>query len=82
MNALSNALYQGGVKWIPKAGDYYTSSRPDLEVYKILSIENGVIKTTYTDRECEPMEWEESGFTTEGFGKNRIHVPEWVLRLP
>ncbi len=81
MHALSNAMYQGGVKWVLKAGDYYTSSRADLELYQVVSVENGKVKTIYTDREAEPMEWDETTFLTEGFGLNRIHVPEWILRL-
>ncbi len=81
MHALSNSMYQGGVKWIPKEGDYYTSSRADLEVYQIISIKNGKIKTIYTDSESEPMEWDEATFLTEGFGKNRIHVPNWILNI-
>lgn len=79
MHALSNAMYQGGVKWIPKAGDYYTSSRADLELYKIVSIENGKIKTKYAHSDTEPMEWDEETFLTKGFGVNRIHVPNWIF---
>ena len=82
MHALSNAMYQGGVKWKPKAGDYYTSSRPDLELYQVISVEGGKIKTVYTDSKTDPAEWDESGFLTDGFGPNRIHVPEWIFRLP
>ena len=81
MYALSNAMYLGGVNWEPKPGDYYTSSRPDLELYQVVSVENGKVKTIYTDRQAEPMEWDEAGFLTEGFGPNRIHVPDFVLKI-
>lgn len=81
MFALSNAMYQGGQKWVPKAGDYYTSSRPDLELYQIYSIENGKILTRYTNGHSALSEWDESTFLTEGFGPNRIHVPDWIFSL-
>jgi len=81
MFALSNAMYQGGQKWIPKAGDYYTSSRPDLELYQIYSVQNGKVLTRYTNGHSAISEWDEEGFLTEGFGPNRIHVPEWIFSL-
>jgi hypothetical protein len=81
MHALSNAMYLGGVKWIPKGGDFYTTSRADLELYRVISVENGVVKTKYTEGSNEISEWPELGFLTEGFGQNRIHVPDFILKM-
>lgn len=44
--ALQVRFYEGRV-WTPKQGDYYTSSRADLELYKIVRIENGKVYTVY-----------------------------------
>ncbi|MDD9740894.1 hypothetical protein PVW47_14030 [Marinovum sp. SP66] len=36
LEALAARFYQG-VEWVPKAGDLYTTSRADLEVYRVIS---------------------------------------------
>lgn len=79
MLALSNAMYQGGVPWTPAPGDYYTSSRPDLELYLVVCVNETHISTMYTDGSDDVMHWPKAGFLTEGFGPNRIHVPKWIL---
>ncbi len=52
-----------------------------MELYKIVRIENGKVYTVYCDKECSEQEWDLDGFTSEGFGRKRVHVPDWVLDL-
>lgn len=81
LDALSYRFYQGG-QWSPKAGDFYTTSRADLELYQVVSVENGVIRTRYTEGSDAVSEWPETGFLTEGFGPRRVYVPDWVMKAP
>lgn len=79
LEALSFRFYQDG-EWKPAAGDLYTTSRADLEVYEVISVENGVVRTRYTENTEEVSEWPENEFLTEGFGPKRVWVPDFVLR--
>ena len=80
MEALAYRFYQGGT-WVPKAGDFYTTSRADLEVYQVVSVDGGKVRTRYTDGGTDAIaEWDGVGFLTEGFGPKRVYVPEWCLR--
>lgn len=81
LDALSYRFYQGGA-WTPKAGDFYTTSRADLELYQVVSVENGVVRTRYTEGSDTISEWPEAGFLTEGFGPRRVFVPAWVICAP
>ena len=78
LEAMAARFYQG-MEWQPKAGDLYTTSRADLEVYRVISVENGVVTTEYTENGTEPSEWPEAEFLTEGFGPNRVWIPPHVL---
>jgi len=78
LDALAYRFYQGA-QWVPKAGDYYTTSRADLELYQVVSIENGIVRTRFTEGSDALSEWTEAGFLTEGFGPRRVFVPEWVM---
>ena len=78
LSALSMRFYSGQ-QWEPKAGDYYTTPRDDLELYRVVKIESGKVYTEYCDKECGLAEWDEDGFTTKGFGVHRVHVPLIVL---
>lgn len=78
LEALSYRFYQFGT-WSPKAGDYYTTSRADLEVYQIVSVTDGVVRTRFTEGSDAISEWPEDGFLTEGFGPRRVFVPPWVF---
>jgi hypothetical protein len=73
--------YYSGIKWEPKAGDYYTSSRADLELYKVIEVTDTKVKTVYVKPDSEIAEWDKDGFTNEGFGLNRVYVPDFVFRL-
>jgi len=78
MQALAYRLYQGA-KWHPFTGDYYTSVRADLELYRIALIEGGKVYTEYCTDPGKLSEWDEAGFTSEGFGVHRVHVPGFLL---
>lgn len=84
LQALSSKYYDFQ-EWQPKQGDFYTSARNDLELYRIAKIENGKVYTEYYHTEyCdrpngELSEWDLDGFTTEGFGVQRVYVPLWIL---
>lgn len=73
------ARFYDGVEWRPKAGDYYTTSRADLELYRVVKVENGKLYTEYRTNPGQLSEWDYAGFTTEGFGDRRVHVPDYVL---
>lgn len=81
LDALAYRFYQGA-RWVPKAGDFYTTSRADLELYQIVDIKDGVVLTRYTEGSDTISKWPEDGFLTEGFGPKRVFVPEWVLNSP
>lgn len=80
LEALSLKYYQG-IKWIPKDGDFYTTSRNDLELYQIVSVQDGIIKTKYCDpdQDSANAEWPESEFLKD-FGEHRVHVPNFILQ--
>lgn len=79
LNALAHRFYQGAA-WVPKSGDYYTTSRADLELYRVVDIQDGKVYTEYCTRPGVLTEWPESEFTTQGFGPKRVWVPDWVLQ--
>lgn len=73
--------YYDQVEWKPRAGDYYTTPRTDLELYQVVKIEDGKVYTRYCHYESELTEWDEEGFVTEGFGSMRVWVPDWTLGI-
>ena len=81
LEALSLRFYQG-MQWNPKAGDYYTTSRADLELYQVVEVENGTVKTRYCDqgKSDAVASWPVEEFTSAGFGPKRVYVPDFVLR--
>lgn len=82
LNALAFKYYQGA-KWEPKTGDYYTTSRNDLELYQIVEANEKVVRTRY----CDPQrgdaitDWPTERFLLD-FGVNRVFVPDWILNTP
>ena len=80
LHALS-LRYYSDYKWEPEAGDYYTTCRSDLELYRIAKIENGIVYTEYTTQPSLLSEWSESEFTTAGFGIRRVHVPSFIFGI-
>ena len=80
LEALSYRFYQHGT-WTPAAGDFYTTSRADLELYQIVAIESGLVTTRYTEGTETISSWPESEFITGGFGPKRVFVPPWVMSM-
>jgi len=78
LDALAYRFYQGAT-WEPKAGDFYTTSRADLELYQVVSVEGGIVRTRFTEGSDAIAEWPEGEFLTDGFGPKRVFVPEWVI---
>ena len=78
LQALALRFYQD-YHWMPKAGDYYTTSRADLELYRVVKIESGVVYTEYCSSPGELSEWPEPAFTKEGFGPKRVYVPAGLV---
>lgn len=80
LQALALRFYQG-LKWVPEAGHHYTTSRNDLELYRIAKIEDGKVYTEYCHLVGVYSEWPVEEFTSEGFGVHRVWVPPFVLGL-
>lgn len=78
LDALAYRFYQGA-EWRPNAGDYYTTSRADLELYQVVSVDEDVVRTRYTEGSDAISEWPADDFLTGGFGPKRVFVPDWVL---
>ena len=74
------ARYYSNLQWKPKAGDYYTTGRDDLELYQIVNISDGNVFTRYCNNKTDSVaRWDEDGFTTKGFGPKRVWVPTWIV---
>lgn len=78
LQAMALKYYQGMV-WRPKKGDFYTSSRADLELYQVVEVSDTQVVTKYTEGSEELSYWGKHEFTNEGFGLNRVWVPDFVL---
>lgn len=86
LRALSIRFYDG-MEWVPTAGDFYTTTRADLELYQIVEIHSTtdrnrpatVVRTRYTEGSDAISEWPLDGFQTHGFGPFRVWVPHFVL---
>jgi hypothetical protein len=66
--------------WKPKVGDYYTIVRTDLKLFQIVREENGNFVFVCNEYEGE-YAFPVKGFSDEGFGLNRAHVPDWVFEV-
>ncbi|WP_029066516.1 hypothetical protein [Labrenzia sp. DG1229] len=80
LESLAHRFYQGA-EWEPKAGDYYTTSRADLEVYQVVSVTEDTVETVYTENGTGPSYWPKGEFLTEGFGPKRVWVPDFILKM-
>jgi hypothetical protein len=72
--------YYNFISWNPKEGDYYTSTRADLELYKVVKITDDKIFTIYCSNPSNIFEWDRNSFLTEGFGLQRMYVPDFVFK--
>ena len=72
--------YYIGLQWEPKKGDYYTTTRADLELYQVSDIDEDFVYTIYTDRECDVQKWDKDKFTTQDFGIRRMWIPDYLIK--
>lgn len=83
LQALAFRFYQNDPRenpWQPKAGDYYTTSRADLELYRVIKVERDVVFTSRCDGSHEVTPWKlEEFISMETFGARRVHVPDWIF---
>jgi hypothetical protein len=65
-------------QWIPKVGDYYTTTRDDLMLFQIVRQEgqDWVVKCSHYEMEDI---WAIEDFTVKGFGPCRMWVPNWIF---
>lgn len=74
--------------WSPKVGDFYTIFRPDGELFLIVDqdeddfhVRNLTADAAMAEGCAQPLKIPRHGFKEEGFGPQRIYVPERVLEL-
>ncbi|MGJ1414060.1 hypothetical protein [Sphingobacterium multivorum] len=80
LQAFHSKFYQG-VEWEPKKGDYYTTTRADLELYQVVDVDNEFVYTTYLYENSPISKWDKDKFTTEDFGIKRMFVPDYLLKM-
>lgn len=80
LSALS-LKYFSGLEWNPKKGDYYTTTRDDLELYQIVDETPILFITKYCnpDHGQETSEWVKEEFL-EDFGVYRVFVPDTIIK--
>ena len=64
LQALSSKYYDG-LGWQPKKGDYYTTSRNDLELYQIVDENETTFFTNYLDEKKSPEPHDRSKHFTD-----------------
>jgi hypothetical protein len=81
LQALSSKYYDD-LEWNPKKGDYYTTSRNDLELYQIVDENETVFFTNYCgEKKTEtPSEWKKEDFLIH-FGERRVFVPNFIFEI-
>lgn len=75
------ARFYNNLQWHPKAGDYYTTSRADLELYRIVREDDENFYTSYLPEGGTVSAWPKSEFTEQGFGPKRVWVPPYIFDL-
>lgn len=75
LEALSLKYYHF-YKWEPKKGDFYTTSRSDLQLYQIVDENETSFFTNFCDKSfvAENAEWKKDDFLKD-FGERRVYVP-------
>lgn len=74
--------YYSRYQWEPKAGDYYTTCRDDLELYRVVDVTDTDIITNYCDasRSTGTSTWPRDEFLSpDTFGYARVYVPDWIF---
>jgi hypothetical protein len=81
LHAMAHRFYSRQ-PWTPQPGDFYTSSRADLELYKVVDVRDGKVLTTYLPEGGTVAEWPADEFLADHtFGYARVHVPAWVFKI-
>lgn len=78
LEAMSLRFYSCAL-WEPKSGDFYTTCRNDLELYKVVEVTETTVRTMYTEGSDTISEWPKEEFTEKGFGPFRLWVPHFIL---
>jgi hypothetical protein len=85
LHALAHRFYGGiGAGWVPKAGDFYTLTRATLELFQVARVEDGqvwIVNCLGAPETVQESPFPLEGFSTEGFGINRVHVGDWIFNL-
>jgi hypothetical protein len=81
LEALSYRFYSGQEWKEVKAGQYYTTSRSDLEIYLVVGVDEDTVYTSYLPLGGPIAKWPVNDFTQKGFGPKRVLVPNYVLGL-
>jgi len=72
--------YFQNYEWKPEIGDYFTTTRADLELFQITRIEE---RNVFWINAKEPNSLEQrddlSGFSCLGQGSIRLYVPDFIL---
>lgn len=72
--------YYSGIHWEPKKGDYYTTSRADLELYQVVDVDDEFVYTSYLPVNLDNIsKWRKDEFTSKDFGLRRVHVHEVLI---
>lgn len=79
LKAIELKYYQHA-EWVPKVGDFYTIVRDDLKLFQIVREVDGEFIFACNEYEAEGS-FPVVGFTDQGFGPNRIWVPDWIFML-
>lgn len=73
--------YYQDYQWKPKKGDYYTSTRADLQLYQIVDEDEGNFYTEYCHQpEAGRASWVKERFLLD-FGVRRLFVPDFVMGI-
>lgn len=76
--------YYSLYKWEPKAGDFFTTSRNDCELYQIVAIDEELVYTKYYEPSFSDTIstcLKDDFLSEHTFGRHRVHVPEWAFKL-
>ncbi len=82
LEALALKHYHG-LAWEPKKGDYYTTSRNDLQLYQIVDENEDTIFTNFCNPSMtteNPEQWQKERFLMD-FGERRVYVPDFVFKM-
>lgn len=83
LEAFAYRFYQYA-QWEPKVGDYYTITRSDNQLCRIVGStnDNFLVELSWPDGQVGNVtEFPKDGFNTKDFGINRMYVPTWIFKV-